>query len=283
MHACSPHVDDVFHSSGRTRRAHESCVWRWCRQHHSGRMAVRLLVCYIELPHGPPFETTLLARSLTVAMLEPTNLCGGNMSSEPSVRAAMSGPTGHLAANRFRLAKVGAYAATADPDVLLIVLDTDVVLNGVASAEQLVHRFEEARGTSRIVYQAEPFCWAPYNGRHGGIYRWYVYMGGCATNVLRMYDTMHNQSSGQATATSRRNLSWRCPRFLNSGLYAGRAVDLAIYAGAATAAQGSKSTSGDGAVPLGASAFEGGFERGCYRDDDQCVATYRMLRSQGWV
>ena len=125
----------------------------------------------------------------------------------------------------FGLMKVRAvadYAHHAPPKDVLIFVDSDVLFNsGMTTPGEVVRRFHAARGSSRILFMAEPWCFAPTMKavtRRSGSARSVNVDHGCTEATLLRYehaDRSHAQRS------------WRCPRFLNSGLYAGVASEVA--------------------------------------------------------
>ena len=114
------------------------------------------------------------------------------------------------------LRKLVGYAQSVPPHELLIVSDSDVLFNGFRATGDEVHaRFDRARGSALIVFQAEPFCWAPTRKR-------------TANGQLTTKDQLPCDTDGLVAYEARgvANLPWRCPRFLNAGAYAARAADL---------------------------------------------------------
>ena len=114
---------------------------------------------------------------------------------------------------------VADYARHAPPADLLIFTDSDVLFNGVATPGEFVRRFDAARGSSRIVFMAEPWCFAPTMEtvtRHNGLRR--VEATSCTERKLSQYEQR---------GPSHAQRPWHCPRFLNSGAYAGLASEVA--------------------------------------------------------
>ena len=146
------------------------------------------------------------------------------------------------------------------PDDLIIFSDSDVILNAVDDATGIVRRFEEARSGHpriRIVFSAEPFCWAPW------AMKWPTGRV-CNPLVVRRYQRVQNASTPPS-----------CPRYLNAGSYAGRAKDVAVLvqqwrAGMSALAGGRVGAAWPGPPPQ------------CYRGD-QCVATHLLLNSNGTI
>ena len=66
------------------------------------------------------------------------------------------------------LRKLASYAAHAPPDDVILFGDSDVLFIGRAvSPAEVIHRFELAQRNagSKIIFQAEPHCWAPSSHR----------------------------------------------------------------------------------------------------------------------
>ena len=254
-----------------------------CRHEVMHRRAhVHILACYVEEPNGPAFNSTLLARSLSSARfshdkrVRVANICASlKAGALPSFGS--DDANAHFAVNRLRLAKVGEYAThTASREDLIISLDADVVLNSevFVGAAEFWRRFEEARAGSRVVYQGEPFCWTPHND---GFFK----LGGCSREVLAGYGARELPSTS-------RSERWRCPRFLNSGMYAGRAADIQVMA----TLQEQLAQSKPNESLLTARTLRHGRLRtarrvdgahNCFYRDDQCVATHFMLHNTGWI
>lgn len=149
------------------------------------------------------------------------------------------------------------------PDDLLIFTDADAVVNAVETSAGLLRRFNAARtqlttqAPFRLVFQAEPFCWAPWaeawpSGRI------------CSPEVVGLYK-----------AQGYLQLPPRCPRFLNSGGYAGLVRDISPILrqwrdGARVLSGAKPGAAWPGTAPQ------------CFRGD-QCVATNLMLRSNGSI
>ena len=159
-------------------------------------------------------------------------------------------------------AQVAAYlSGIPTPNDLLIFSDSDVIINAVDDAAGLLRRFDEARAGNpgtRIVFMAEPFCWAPWaktwpTGRV------------CNPSVVARYQ---QQLIHPSTPPN-------CPRFLNAGSYVGRARDVSVLLQQWRA--GMAVLSGD---PVGA-AWPGPSPQ-CYRGD-QCIATHLLLNSNGTI
>jgi hypothetical protein len=101
---------------------------------------------------------------------------------------------------------------TAAPEDLVLVLDADVIANSAQLSESdLSGRFEDVRGSHRIIFQAEPTCWAEF-----GASRAVFQSHGCSRHVLAGW--------GSVAGTHSRN--YRCGRFLCGGAFAGFAADL---------------------------------------------------------
>lgn len=114
--------------------------------------------------------------------------------------------------NMLKPQQVLKYAQTADPRALLVFTDTDLLINVKLSSAELLERFEAARGSARVLFQAEHTCFAPRDELIGGRRRPRTH---CNEQMLHAY-----------AAVNRRRQPWTCPRFLNSGAYAGFAADL---------------------------------------------------------
>ena len=142
-----------------------------------------------------------------------------------------------------KLRALAEYAATRPAHALLVYTDADALCNAAPaslSAEAVRKRWHRlARGHAHaVVYQAEPWCWAP-NGPHQGQRQ-------CSSRLLGRYRARSEQPL---------HPDWRCPRFLNGGAFAGLAGTVALMLHAQVNATG---------LP-------------CYLHDDQCVATHTML------
>ena len=120
------------------------------------------------------------------------NLCTG-MRWESGGRSLMAKPR-----------KLLDYALSTGPRELLVFTDSDVVFNAKLDSHELLRRFESARNGSKLLFQAEPMCWAPA----GNLLH-------CSREILQAY-------AGRPSA----KVPSRCPRFLNSGAFAGHAADL---------------------------------------------------------
>ena len=133
----------------------------------------------------------------------------------PSARAQVLG-----------LHKLVEYARSVPAHELLLVSDSDVVFNGIhVDAAAVAHRFERARvgpggsdPPADVVFQSEPWCWAPTSQRDPRTGRTHDALG-CTPETLRRYETMGSEQS-----------SWRCARFLNAGAYIGSAAAIARFA-----------------------------------------------------
>ncbi len=148
-------------------------------------------------------------------------------------------------------------------DDLLLVLDTDVVANGVLNSAALIHRFHEARGTRRIVYQAEPSCWAEF-GHSKAIFR----RDGCSRAVLRSW--------GEIPKT--RDLSPSCGRFLCGGAFAGFAADVShLVQRMADLRALNREIAARNKAP------KCYFEPGEKKLSDQCLATHVLLAHRDWL
>jgi len=149
------------------------------------------------------------------------------------------------------------------PRDLLIFTDADALVNNVvaASADGLIYRFEQAWAAwprARVIFQAEAFCWAPWSKKWpaGRV---------CSPEVVKLYSAYDYHNHAFA----------RCPRYLNSGMYAGLAGEMLPIiaqwrAGAAVLSGKSPGAAWPGAPPT------------CYRGD-QCVVTNLLLRSNGTI
>ena len=146
---------------------------------------------------------TLLIRSierLGLQNLTLTNLCEGRV-----WRA-------NFFALKYMALRYWLLTRTAAPEDLVLVLDTDVIANSAQLSESdLSGRFEDVRGSHRIIFQAEPTCWAEF-----GASRAVFQSHGCSRHVLAGW--------GSVAGTHSRN--YRCGRFLCGGAFAGFAADL---------------------------------------------------------
>ena len=104
------------------------------------------------------------------------------------------------------------YAKAVNPRDLLVFTDTDVIINARMRVGDVFRRFDAARLGSRLLFQAEPICFAP---RIELVGRRNATRTHCSDQMLREYAL-------GPTGT----LPWDCPRFVNAGAYAGYAADL---------------------------------------------------------
>ena len=213
---------------------------------------LHILACYIHYISGnaTSFSRTLLSRSLAVGVTAALvkNVCD-DLTQLPAGE-------NRFAATRMRLSRVAAYvhANSLTKDDVLVVTDTDVVANLVSTLDvaEVVRRYDEARRGSgaRIVFQAEPFCWAPW-GRS-------PHQRACSPPVRALYAAFHQQLSG-----GHQQPDWYCPRFLNAGMYVGRATDLVWMNTSYAAMAGHWRAAG----------------ATCFNMDDQCLATHFLLHA----
>ena len=215
---------------------------------------VHVLTCYVALGHDSSYNATLLARTMpTNGSVRLTNVC------EHVRPSALHSKFG---LNALKLEMVRHFATThtsVGSNDLLIVADTDVIVNtdsarAALDHDEVIRRFEKARRGFKLLFQAEPWCWAPYTGSNHKP-SWSSHRPSCRPDVLTDYNSTPDWSS-----------NWRCPRFLNSGLYAGWTSDVLQLASFMDNA-----SSWPGGTPL------------CFEADDQCLATHFMLRHPGWV
>ena len=149
-------------------------------------------------------------------------------------------------------------------DDVLIVIDTDVVANGgsVLSSAALLRRFHEARGARRIVYQAEPICWAEF-GHSKTLFR----KEGCSRDVLRAWNEVPATRDADPT----------CARFLCGGAFAGFAHDVRQFL---TRMAALREANAKVASPRDRLCY---FEPGEKKLSDQCLATHVLLAESEWL
>eukprot|EP00900_Chrysochromulina_parva_P008453 jgi/Chrpa1/17609/Chrysochromulina_OHIO_Genome00022494-RA len=160
---------------------------------------------------------------------------------------------------------------TAAPEDLVLVLDADVIANSAQLSESdLSGRFEDVRGSHRIIFQAEPTCWAEF-----GASRAVFQSHGCSRHVLAGW--------GSVAGTHSRN--YRCGRFLCGGAFAGFAADLVHLVERMEELRRGSHTE----LRLENARSRTARHRMCYFEagerklSDQCLATHVLLRSPGWV
>ena len=107
-----------------------------------------------------------------------------------------------------KVAAVHQYAMGVPADDLLLVLDSDVAFNGWVTSQMVTAAYHTARGDNEVVFQAEPWCFAP-NAKAS--MSGFINVGGCTRPFLRAYDQLHWT----------RIRPWRCARHLNAGAYIG--------------------------------------------------------------
>ena len=122
------------------------------------------------------------------------------------------------------LSQYASQLALSSPNDLIIFSDSDVLLNERAiTVQSVLSRYELARRRSEaIIFQAEPWCFAPFRRqireKDGNRSRIRQEDGTvCPPGVLRQYERRWGRSK----------YGWRCPRYLNSGLFAGSAGAIA--------------------------------------------------------
>lgn len=165
------------------------------------------------------------------------------------------------------------YAQSAPPAELLICSDSDAIFNVIESADALMKRFEAAllhQPRGRIVYQGEPICWAPWGDRKKFVPKEMT----CSMQVLAQYEELGHH-----------RLPWRCPRYLNSGGFAGLARDMTPHLQRWLAGMVGKRKVGSawpGPPPVCRKELVNN-KIGLGSLEDQCVATNLMLRSNGTI
>ena len=115
---------------------------------------------------------------------------------------------------------VAEYAQRVPPTDVLIFSDSDVLFNSAASPKDVLHRFHNARGSARVVFMAEPWCFAP-------TMQTVTRRSGAARQIEAISCTKAKLAQYERADSSHAQRHWRCPRFLNSGLYAGFASEVA--------------------------------------------------------
>lgn len=163
-----------------------------------------------------------------------------------------------------RLRALRKHLASLDPEQLVLWLDTDVVLNAPPPdfTSRVVRAFHAARGLRRILFQGEPFCWAPHGNTRSTT-------RGCSAAVIGSYSQLH--SAG---------VDWRCARYLNSGGFVGFAADTRRMLDVLDEVRANNSR-----TPIAS-------ERLCYFEgspgdekklSDQCLLTHALLRHSDWI
>ena len=120
------------------------------------------------------------------------------------------------------------YAATLPPDDAIMFTDSDVVFNvGRANitASEVLRRFNLARGRHAVLFQGEPFCFAPTMTHYRRARR------NDGAPVLRETAVCTQEKLHLFAQAGSELHHWSCSRFLNSGVYMGYAADISRLTG----------------------------------------------------
>lgn len=180
-------------------------------------------------------------------------------------RHAGTGLLSQLSANMYvKVPAIQRYAASIPPDDLIFVLDSDSIFNvrSVTSAKVL-SRFEAARDGRQVVFQAEPYCFAPSKK---AMMIGYKDLGGCTKELVRLYDSLERKAMVEK-GSDVIGKPWDCAKHLNSGAFAGRAQAIMDLMKKMRQPWGWREL----CPPTKATRHSGGF-------DDQCVLTAIMLQ-----
>eukprot|EP00322_Chrysochromulina_rotalis_P018213 CAMPEP_0115869412 /NCGR_PEP_ID=MMETSP0287-20121206/21797_1 /TAXON_ID=412157 /ORGANISM="Chrysochromulina rotalis, Strain UIO044" /LENGTH=392 /DNA_ID=CAMNT_0003324101 /DNA_START=404 /DNA_END=1577 /DNA_ORIENTATION=- len=124
------------------------------------------------------------------------------------------------------------FSASVAPWDAVLFAEPDALINVPLKADDLLLRFDLARGVHSLVFQAEPICYAPWglwsapgstglNGGSAALWGGPVFSQSyCQEHLLELYETSLEAAGVQP---------FQCPRFLNFGGFMGSATRLVEF------------------------------------------------------